>query len=304
MNTPAQILRDVAMLAESRPLRRPGQGSTAGASVQGAGSLYLQPSAPALGSETSLSPYGRPELSSETLQHGAQQKDLEALSAAEFERGREQGYEQGVQEGIAQMQQQLEHRAAQLATSLAQEQIQQAQAHFQREANQQIEQLHAQLVPQYELLVSLIRKVPLELERRLAEAEEDVVALTFEVICKVMGEKAATPEGLTGLVKATAKNWHGRSALEIHLHPDDWEMLQSHFSSAEQSATDKLGLDGQELRWVADSTVALGGCMLQSSEGILDARLELQMVQLQSSLLRTRAERKRTQALMAQEGPA
>lgn len=297
MNTTPLILRDVAMNAEARTLRRPRPSATLAHAVP-----------PLAGVEPSLTPYGRPELAAESQHYVAgeltAQLQTQPQEAAAFERGRQAGREEGVQEGIAQVQQQLEQRAQLLAQSLAEERIEQAQAHFQREANKQIEQLHAQLVPQYELLMSLLRKMPLELERRLAEAEEDIVALAFEVICRVMGDKAATPDGLTGLVKAAAKNWHGRSALEIHLHPHDLEMLQTEFNVADQLAAQRLGLDGLEMRWVADSKVSLGGCLLQSSEGALDARLELQMDLLRSSLLRTREERKRIEGLIAQEGPA
>lgn len=293
MNTTPQILRDVAMHTESRSLRRPKS------------ALPVVPSAPLTVSvDPSLSPDDHPGLGVESHLHPAETGYLRSDAATEFERGRSVGREEGVQEGIAQMQQQLEHRAELLAKSIAEERIQQAQTHFQREANLQIEQLHAQLTPQYELLMSLLRKMPMELERRLADAEEDIVALAFEVICRVMGDEAATPEGLAGMIKAAAKNWHGRLPLEIHLHPDDLEMLQVQFKVTEQLAAERLGLDGLELRWVADSKVVMGGCLLQSSEGALDARLELQTELLRNSLLRTRAERKRVESLVAQEGPA
>lgn len=293
MSMTPQILRDAAMQPEARSLRRPRSG------------LPVAPSTPSMmGADPSLSPYGHPELALESHLQPAQAGYLQSDLAAEFERGRSVGREEGVQEGIAQMQQQLEQRAELLAQPMAEERIQQAQAHFQREANLQIEQLHAQLTPQYELLMSLLRKIPMELERQLADAEDDVVALAFEVICRVLGDRAATPEGLAGLIKAAAKNWHGRSALEIHLHPDDLETLQTEFKVTEQLAAERLGLDGLELRWVPDSKVVMGGCLLQSSEGALDARLELQTELLRNSLLRTRAERKRIEALVAQEGPA
>lgn len=282
MNPMPDILRDATMHEKTRSLRRPSQHTESAPAVLSS-----------VGGDKTRYPHDNPALLVEPLLPVASMEHLQAQERAEFERGLSVGREQGVQEGVEKMQHEIEHLAQLLATSLAEEKIQQAQAHFQREANLQIAQLHAQLTPQYELLTSLLRRVPQEIERRLADAEDDIVALAFEVICRVAGERAVTQDGLVGQVKAAAQSWHGRSALEVHIHPEDLEMLQIQGNVTEKSTLEGHVAGGPALRWVADSKVVMGGCLLQSAEGALDARLELQMEVLRNSLLRTRAERKR-----------
>jgi flagellar assembly protein FliH len=51
----------------------------------------------------------------------------------------------------------------------------------------------------------------------------------------------------------------------------------------------------QTLRWVADPEVQLGGCLLRSEEGALDARLEVQLQALGASLAQTREVRREMQ---------
>ena len=67
------------------------------------------------------------------------------------------------------------------------------------------------------------------------------------------------------------------------MHPDDLAMLQ-------KGQGPMQGLPGgTDVQWVASSEVALGGCILQSPEGGLDARFETQLEALREMLLQTRA---------------
>lgn len=122
----------------------------------------------------------------------------------------------------------------------------------------------------------------------LEGAEDDMVALVFEAFCRVLGETAATPDMVrAGILNALA-HWRGKAALEIHVHPDDLKWLEADNDLQARFA----GRTHHTIRWVAGADVALGGCMVRSSEGALDARLEVQLEAFKSMLLQTRASRR------------
>lgn len=122
----------------------------------------------------------------------------------------------------------------------------------------------------------------------LDEAEDDMVVLAFEAFCRVLGETALTQDILrSGVVNALA-HWRGKAALEIHVHPEDLPWLEGDADLAAHLQAQR----NHAIRWVASAEVALGGCMLRSSEGALDARLDVQVDALKAMLLQTRASRR------------
>ena len=76
---------------------------------------------------------------------------------------------------------------------------------------------------------------------------------------------------------------HGsRTPLAVHVHPDDFEWM-SHTPPGRAVAWE----------WVADPSIALGGVVLRSPQGSLDARLDTQMRALAEALLAQREERRK-----------
>lgn len=107
------------------------------------------------------------------------------------------------------------------------------------------------------------------------QLEEEAVAFAYELACRVLGAALVTPEG----VRAQAKQLlaaGGSQPVGFHVHPDDFVLLQ-----AEAGAT----------AWVADPAVALGGCVVKGTAGVLDARLETILAQCRDALLELRARR-------------
>lgn len=124
-------------------------------------------------------------------------------------------------------------------------------------------------------------------------AEDDMVALVFEAVCRVLGETAAMRDMVRAVVVNALAHWRGKAALEIHVHPQDLEWLE-----ADQDLSARFAAHAHHaIRWVASAELALGGCMLRSPEGALDARLDLQLEAFKTLLLQTRAARRA-------EGPA
>jgi len=74
----------------------------------------------------------------------------------------------------------------------------------------------------------------------------------------------------------------GRQPAAVHLHPDDLQTLQN------EPGWTPSQIGGNDVRWVASPQVALGGCIVESPEGGLDARIETQLDALRELLLQTR----------------
>jgi flagellar assembly protein FliH len=184
----------------------------------------------------------------EKIQREAYDAGLEAGKRQAFEEGRLAGAKQGESAG----------RAAALA-----------------EYSQRIERLDA-------VLAELTDEVP----RRLEACEEDVVALAFAAVCKIVGRAAITPKGARGAVLAALDQLRTRPLVALRVHPNDLALLRG-----DDRIADMIALHGaaQGLEWRADERVKLGGCVLETAGGTLDARLETQLDSLRASLVKARA---------------
>ncbi|MFZ6646133.1 FliH/SctL family protein [Undibacterium sp. TJN25] len=117
----------------------------------------------------------------------------------------------------------------------------------------------------------------------LDEAEDAVVEIAYAAICKMLGETAATRQGVVGAVAQTAKSFQQNEDLVVRLHPADFEMISA--------LSGEAGIPSVDTRWelAVDASIELGGCIVDGSSGTLDARLETQMQTLREALLKVRA---------------
>ena len=118
----------------------------------------------------------------------------------------------------------------------------------------------------------------------LEDAEDSIVEIVFTAICRVLGEQAATRTNIIRMVRDCVGEARDPNQVNVRLHPDDVSLLQDSVAS---------GIDVQ-VRISADPDIRLGGCVVESATGSLDARLETQLERLQASLQSVRAERKNT----------
>jgi flagellar assembly protein FliH len=115
----------------------------------------------------------------------------------------------------------------------------------------------------------------------IGDAEEAAIELAFGAVCRIMGEFAASRDAVVAAVRAGAAAMREHGQVCIRLHPLDLEMLEQGGARS-----------GTELRYCADSAVDLGGCLVESSAGTLDARLETQLERLRATLVGVRAARR------------
>ena len=127
-------------------------------------------------------------------------------------------------------------------------------------------------------LDSMLRALPAQLDQRLREAEDDMVALCMTVIGRMLGEFASTVEGTKALVRQAVGELAAQPVAIIHVHPSDLVGLQADL--VWQSGIAAAG----KITWLGDPAIALGGCVVSTPQGDLDARLETQLAQLTSCL--------------------
>ncbi|SFQ11078.1 FliH/SctL family protein [Variovorax sp. 770b2] len=273
------VLRDVVMqgqVALARPRGRDGQQVPAQSSSPG---LVSVPSSRNPGPGASLQGMQAPAPADSTGSAPDAWADLARVEEEARQRGHEEGFAKGSIEGRARGDEEARQLAAQAAEKAARE----LEDHAERMTRELKQQAQAGYQARVQVLDGLIATLPQKVDARLAAAEDDMLALCFEVVCRTLGDSVARPEAVRAQLAQAMDRLRSRKLVAIHMHPDDLAMLQNG-----QSLSQGL-LGGADIQWVASADVALGGCILQSPEGGLDARFETQLAALRELLLQTRA---------------
>lgn len=129
---------------------------------------------------------------------------------------------------------------------------------------------------------SVADKLRQAMESGVRGQEEMMVAIAFEAVCKVLGDVVVTREGVQALVRQATTHVLGAERLAVRLHPADLSILQ------DAGGLDGILPSGTVVSWVGDKDIALGGCVVETDGGELDARLETQMEKLRSLLVAAR----------------
>jgi len=144
-----------------------------------------------------------------------------------------------------------------------------------REAQASLAEEQASLARETERLRGLAASVDEALERAIGGAEDAMVEIAFAAVCKVLGEAAASEEGVRAMVQQAMREVRAKENMVLRVAPADYERLAK-LSNGE----------GARLELVADERVTLGGCLIETAGGTLDARLEVQLRQLVDTLTR------------------
>ncbi|QNB08835.1 hypothetical protein G5S34_20130 [Herbaspirillum frisingense] len=177
-----------------------------------------------------------------------------------MQEGRRQGLEEGREEGLRQ--------GLQLAREKLEAEIEAVNAAWrQREAQ----------------LLQLLQAIPAQLADRLEEMEDDMVALAHAAVLRILGDAFQSGEGPRLAVRRQIDGLERRQVLVVRVHPDDACLLRDDVQIAD--------LGAQGVTWVADERVATGGCIMETRDGSLDARLETQLQAFTQLLLSTRRSR-------------
>ena len=198
------------------------------------------------------------------------------------EQAHRRGYEDGFAEGIVQGRARGGEEAQELAARDAIEASRELDDRAERLDREMMQKAQAAYQSRVQVVDGLIAALPPQIESRLAAAEDDMLALCFEVVCRVLGKSAVQPEAIRAQLTEAMGALRGRQSVAVHLHPDDLQALQK------EPGWTSNPIGGNDVRWVASPEVVLGGCIVESSEGGLDVRFETQLNALRDLLLQTR----------------
>ena len=120
--------------------------------------------------------------------------------------------------------------------------------------------------------------------------QEFGVEFAFAVAMRVLGSAAPGRDGIEGMVAAALAQAGNAAVLAVRVHPNDVAWVRQLLAGRPECA------EGEPVKVVADAQVGQGGCLLDTSRGTLDARLETQVHALKESVLAAYA--------MSPKGPA
>jgi flagellar assembly protein FliH len=190
------------------------------------------------------------------LQAALQARALEDAVREGRAEGVRLGFEQGLRDGLAE-----------------------AQARNEAASERAVQEAVAAAGEARDRLTALLNALQASRRQWLADAEDDMVALCFGAVCRVLGATAVEPAVVRRQLAHLAAEYGAGAIVELRVHPQDLALAES--------------LPGLAVpcTWVADAGVALGGCIVRRGAGGLDLRLEVMLARLKDALLQARLAR-------------
>jgi flagellar assembly protein FliH len=148
--------------------------------------------------------------------------------------------------------------------------IQDGSLHAQQQYQEQLQKAEAILEQAYQEKTTIIQ-----------EAEPFVIDLSTEIAKKVLQQELKThPDALIQLIKQTLSSVYETSSLSIGVAPEDFHFVQK--QREQLMAVD----NGQiEVKVFPDYSIEQGGCIIRTSSGSMDARIDVQLSEIKKVLL-------------------
>lgn len=134
-------------------------------------------------------------------------------------------------------------------------------------------------------------------EDLLLALEDDLAAIVFEAAAKLVGQTQLQKDRVAPIVRAVVERVVQQDDIVVRIAPADLAYVDP------EQMRKELGRM-VSLRLVPDEGVLLGGCIVESAVGTLDARLEVQIARLREVLLAARAGGSDTAGGLATGAPA
>jgi len=131
-------------------------------------------------------------------------------------------------------------------------------------------------IAEVEELLNSVRKA---FDTQVSGLEDVIVAAAYEAICKIIGASLHDREGVIAVVREVMSHVKQSEPITIRVAPSDYYLL------TQDENTLKTGHEGMQVTLLPDDRVLLGGCLIETSGGNLDGRLETQLQQLTDSIL-------------------
>ncbi|MFT3743008.1 MAG: FliH/SctL family protein [Pyrinomonadaceae bacterium] len=107
--------------------------------------------------------------------------------------------------------------------------------------------------------------------------EQELVELAIQIAKKVVAREVTIDREIAlTLVKVSLAKLHNRSIAEVHLNPEDYAHVKDRL--------DQLDFRGK-IDLVEDRSITIGGCLIHTETGDIDARIESQFDEISHGLL-------------------
>lgn len=107
--------------------------------------------------------------------------------------------------------------------------------------------------------------------------ETEIVELALEIAKKIITREVTIDREIAlTLAKVSLSRLNNRAIARVHLHPDDLNFVEIH--------REKLDFHGS-LELVEDRSVSMGGCLIHTETGEIDARIDSQFDEIAHGLL-------------------
>jgi flagellar assembly protein FliH len=143
-----------------------------------------------------------------------------------------------------------------------------------------------QIQPAIELLQDWGRVLQSEKEELARHYETDVLELGFRIAEKIIGLEISTrQEAVLSIVQQALRKIVNADEVIVRANPEDLRILEQ----AREKLMSEVGIRAPlELR--PDSSIARGGCVIDTESGMLDAQLHSQMNRLRTQITEVKAE--------------
>lgn len=144
------------------------------------------------------------------------------------------------------------------------------EAKFEAEVAERVSEIRGQLAATIEEISALSNEITNQVEPQLVE-------LALAVAKRIVGREVTIDREIAlTLVKVSLAKLHNRAVAEVHLNPEDFNFVETH--------REKLDFRGS-LELVEDKSISVGGCLIHTETGDIDARIESQFDEIAHGLL-------------------
>lgn len=176
----------------------------------------------------------------------------------------------------------LEGQLTELRKQLENEQKAARERGYREGFQQASEQVIADQLKEAEAIRGVLQSLAKEQVRLLQQAEEAAIEIGFAAAVKILGRASVDRSLAAAMVKQALSQVTERDGLVIYLSPADFDGIEQFRPQEGKSG------EWSEIQFKSDERVGLGGCVIESRVGTLDARLEWQMSELKRLLIEAR----------------
>jgi flagellar assembly protein FliH len=109
--------------------------------------------------------------------------------------------------------------------------------------------------------------------------ERQMVELVCRALEQILGDRPSAAEPVGRALAAAFARLEETDRVTVRCHPQDLKLIREHRDSQANSPAGSL-----QIKWVADEDIRPGGCLVETSLGVVDARVEQQLAILRGVL--------------------